>query len=359
MQHLIRWFLLLWALCSWSFAQQGSTFFVQVDFSNWQPPEPEPQPEPEPEQEPEVFIERSADGSSITLRNVSLFPPQQAAPSESVPSETPEATPSMSFAPRMVDLSEDALAVVIGNQTYRHPDVPPVEFARRDASTMVHLLTEGWGLRQGNVLHQGPATLADFQRLFGRPGDPSARLHNLIQPGETDLVLYYSGHGAPDPETGEAYLIPTDADPSLLRFTGYALGDLYQNLAALPFRRLIVVIDACFSGGAESGSLLRDMSTVRIKAKNPTWEDRRVMLFTAGDLDQVATWYPDQQHSLFTYYWLQGVNGEADANGDGKLLLHELKDYLLREVPYQARRLKNRNQIPQVKGDPAQPLWGE
>lgn len=349
MQHLIAWLFILWALCSFGLAQQGSTFFVNVDFSEWAPPEPES----------EIFIERGVDGPSTTLRSVSLFPPKQASPSVPPPSATSEIGPSMAFTPRMVDLSEDALAVVIGNQTYRNPDVPPVDFASRDARTMAHLLTEGWGLRPGNVLHQGPASLADFQRLFGRPGDPSARLHNLIRPGETDLVLYYSGHGAPDPETGEAYLIPTDADPSLLRYTGYALSDLYQNLAALPFRRLIVVIDACFSGGAESGSLLRDMSIVRIKAKSPTWNDRRVMLFTAGDLDQVATWYPDQQHSLFTYYWLQGVNGAADANGDGQLLLHEIKDYLLREVPYQARRLKNRNQIPQVKGDPAQPLWGE
>lgn len=353
MPHVIACLLTLGLLPALSLAQSGASPFVPVDFSAW----------PAPPTEPEVFIERSADGRSITLRSLSLFP----APQPTSPSPTPAparldpaaAAPSMSFAPRPVDLSEDALAVVIGNQTYRHPDVPPVTFASRDANTMAHLLTEGWGLRPGNVLHQGAATLADFQRLFGRPGDPSARLHNLIRPGETDLVLYYSGHGAPDVETGEAYLIPTDADPSLLRFTGYALSDLYQNLAALPFRRLIVVIDACFSGGAESGSLLRDMSVVRIKAKNPTWNDRRVMLFTAGDLDQVATWYPDQRHSLFTYYWLQGVNGAADANGDGQLLLHEIKDYLLREVPYQARRLKNRNQIPQVKGDPTQPLWGE
>jgi hypothetical protein len=259
--------------------------------------------------------------------------------------------PSVPLRPLSLDLSEDALAVVIGNQSYEHGDVPPVAFAHRDAMAMHALFTQAWGVRPGNVVHYGQATLADMRRLFGAEHSPSARLHNLVRPNQTDLIVYYSGHGAPDPETGEPYLIPSDADPSLLAFTGYPLHRLYENLSQIPFRRLIVILDACFSGGADSGNLLRDMSTVRIRSRRPEWEDKKVLLFTAGDLDQVATWNRAEQHSLFTYHFLQAVAGKADANADQILHVHELKTYLLQEVPYDARRLKNRVQIPQVKGD--------
>ena len=74
------------------------------------------------------------------------------------------------------------------------------------------------------------------------------------------------------------------------------------------------------------------------------------MIFTSATGTQIASWYPDQSHSLFTYYFLKGLQGAANANRDRSLSLEEMQTYLQEQVPYQARRMKNRTQTPEVFG---------
>jgi len=87
-----------------------------------------------------------------------------------------------------------------------------------------------------------------------------------------------------------------------------------------------------------------------VVAKEEIPENFTVITATAGD--EIASWYPEKGHSLFTYYFLKALKGYADKNKDKKLTLYELQEYLEREVPYMARRLYNRNQHPEVKGNP-------
>ena len=53
-------------------------------------------------------------------------------------------------------------------------------------------------------------------------------------------------------------------------------------------------------------------------------------------------------HSLFTYYFLKGLQGAADQNADRQLTVAKLQVYLSEQVPYMARRLYNRTQSPTV-----------
>ena len=74
--------------------------------------------------------------------------------------------------------------------------------------------------------------------------------------GPSDVFIYYSGHGAPDTESKQPYLVPTDANPSTVKVGGYALKQLYLNLKKAPYRSATVVIDSCFSGMSASGALI-------------------------------------------------------------------------------------------------------
>jgi uncharacterized caspase-like protein len=51
---------------------------------------------------------------------------------------------------------------------------------------------------------------------------------------DSSVFIYYSGHGAPNPKTGDAFLLPYDGDPNFIDRTGYPLRKLYGNLAKLP-----------------------------------------------------------------------------------------------------------------------------
>jgi len=149
-----------------------------------------------------------------------------------------------------------------------------------------------------------------------------------------------------------------DCDPSLVRFNGYAINTLYDNLSKIPYRSLTVVIDACFSGQSDRGTLTPQASIVRIRSNNSVLKDPKAMVFTAATGAQVASWYPEQSHGLFTYYFLKGLQGEANANRDRELTLGELRAYLDQEVPYMARRLRNRDQNPEVYGQDEKVVLG-
>lgn len=105
-------------------------------------------------------------------------------------------------------------AVVIGNEDYRNADIPSVDYAVRDAKVTKTYLTRTLGLREENVIYVENATAAALTRIFGTADDPQGQLYNWVQPGKSDVFVYYSGHGAPSPESEQAYLVPSDANPN-------------------------------------------------------------------------------------------------------------------------------------------------
>ncbi|MDX2247731.1 MAG: caspase family protein [Bacteroidia bacterium] len=252
--------------------------------------------------------------------------------------------------PRTFDKNPNAIAVVIGNRDYNNPDVPPVDFALQDAASMKNYLVQSFGFDENNIIFLPNATQADFNGIFGTTQDYKARLYNLVKPAESDVFIFYSGHGAPDLQTEEAYFVPVDCDPSLVRFNGYGINTFYANLSKIPYRSLTVVIDACFSGASDRGTLIPQASLVRIKSGNNVLKDPKAMVFTSASGTEIASWYAEQSHSLFTYYFLKGLQGEANANRDAEITLEEMRTYINEQVPYMARRLKNRVQTPEVYG---------
>lgn len=254
-------------------------------------------------------------------------------------------------------VNRNAIAVVIGNRNYsvRNKDLSDVDYAHRDHDEMVNFLVNGLGYRQGNVISLKDATQADLNRVFGIRGNHQGELYNWVKEGESDLFVFYSGHGVPDLETKEAYLMPVDADPDLIRMSGYPLELLYQNLSKIQARSMTVVVDACFSGRSHAKALIKNISALVIRTRDPAHMLKRdnVTVITASRATEVASWDENRKLGLLTHYFLEGVGGAADREGDNDqvVTLGELKEYLEGEVTYQARRQYNRKQNPQVLGD--------
>ena len=165
-----------------------------------------------------------------------------------------------------------AIAVVIGNRDYDGRDVPAVDFALEDASIIRAYLIQILGYKEDNVLYYTNATKGTFESVFGNENNHKGKLFYRADPkGQSDLFIYYSGHGAPDIQSSSeekpSYLVPKDADPSHVRFGGYALDVLYNNLRQIPHRRVTVVIDACFSGMSDGGRLMGDISPLGLPSQ--------------------------------------------------------------------------------------------
>ena len=248
----------------------------------------------------------------------------------------------------------DAIAVVIGNQKYQRAGVPSVDFAERDATVIKNYLTDTLGYKEGNIIFEINATKGVFETIFGTAIDHKGKLYNYVKPGKSDVFVYYSGHGAPDPESKQGYLVPVDCDPAVVKLNGYSISVFYNNLSKIEARSFTVVLDACFSGDSQGGQLLKNQSLIFITVDNPLITLPNATVFTSATSEQVSCWYPNKKHSLFTYFFLKGLGGEADTDKNGKVTVSELEQFLTDKtegVPYYARRLNNREQTPVVSGD--------
>ena len=81
--------------------------------------------------------------------------------------------------------------------------------------------------------------------------------------------------------------------------------------------------------------------------------DRQVVL----DDDQVRVGR-DQGHGLFTYFFLKGIQGSADANGDRSVSAAELETYVKSNVrSYATERMSGAAQSPEVfTNNPGRPV---
>lgn len=245
--------------------------------------------------------------------------------------------------------NNDAVAVIIGNRNYKK--TAPVEYSINDAQIIKQYLIKVLGYREANIIYEENASYGSFLAFFGNNNDYKGKLYNYIKKGVSDVFIYYSGHGAPDLESGKAYFVPVETDPEYVKLTGYSMELFYKNITQLPAKSITVVLDACFSGGSGGGDIIKKVSPVMITVEHPIRTISNGVVITSTDKNQVSCWYPEKRHSMFTYYFVKGLKGEADANGDKVITLEEMRNYVEPQVSYMARRNNNREQNPQFIGD--------
>lgn len=241
----------------------------------------------------------------------------------------------------------DAVAVVIGMENYQNEALSDADHAVRDAQAMNAYLTRTLGFQEENVIYEENATGADLDRLFGSGANPTGRLANQVKTGESEVFVYVSGRaGWTD---GQAYFIASDTDPDYLEQGGYPVDQLYENLAKLDAESVTAVLDAPVSGepenleGARAGEL-------RVTVENPIMTLESGLLLTAGEVRQQRNVHPETQHGLFTHFFLKGLRGAADGDGDRAVSSEEMGTYLEEKVPYWSRRLHNQEQTPTTTG---------
>jgi hypothetical protein len=219
-----------------------------------------------------------------------------------------------------------AFALVVGIERYAR--IPQADFAERDAQAMTEYLL-ALGFPRSNIIQLFGAE-ASYSSLKGYL---ESWLPKKIRP-DSRVFLYFSGHGASDAATGEAYLMPWDGDPAFLNDTAYPTQRLYEQLAALPAKTVIVAAEACFSGAAPTG---------------------RVSVFAATSAGQITNALEDKGHGLFTYYFLKAIGGEA-RDAAGRVTAQGLLDHIRPQVQEEAKR-RNRYQDPVLSGRQDQELF--
>lgn len=246
-----------------------------------------------------------------------------------------------------------AVAVIIGNKSYGDR-APTVDYAHNDAAAMKQFILEVLGLNENNVINLRDVTRADMEAVFGNDRTPKGKLWQWVRPRKSDVFVFYSGHGVPGLKDGREYLWPVDGNLTTPEIFGYPLELLYRNLDQIEARSVTVFIDACFSGESSRGTLIRGASGVRVTPKKSA--ESTCTILSATSQGQVASWDDENGHGLFTKHLLDALKGAADekpyGNGDGRVTLIEIKNYLDSEMTYAARRRFGREQNATVIGQP-------
>lgn len=239
----------------------------------------------------------------------------------------------------------DAVAVVLGVERYRR--LPDARFAERDAALMRRYAVEALGVNDDveHLYYRSGAdvTTGELHKLFGETGWLARRVS-----ANTDLVVYWAGHGAPDAARRTPFLLPFDADPAFVTETGYSLGDLYDRLARLPARSITIILDACFTGLTRDGqALVRGARPTVLSIEHPALVRRQMAVISAARGTETAGDLPEVRHGLLTYWVARGLRGEADADGDGAITVAELGRFAGDGVSVTAAR-QDREQHPLV-----------
>lgn len=253
-----------------------------------------------------------------------------------------------------------AIGIVIGNSAYEYID--PVKFAAADASVVSEYLVKTMGYDASGVKLEQNIRGRDFRRIFGtrEAGFKNGELYrrvslNAKRRDNPPVFVYYSGHGAPSMrQEGRAYMVPVDTSLRDLELDAYPLDDFYAAVAALPSDNVTIVIDSCFSGSSNNGLLQKDISPAMLKtaASITPAQAGRASIFTSTAPSEVSYWYEEGRHSLFTYFFLKGLRGEADKDRDASVTAAELHDYLQWHVQdYILDAGKPSNQTPQLVGE--------
>ena len=250
--------------------------------------------------------------------------------------------------------TRDGLAVIIGNADYRGT-VPRAPYAIRDALMMRRQVLTRLGYGPEQVVLLENATREDLARTLGSAEAPAAPLAAKVQPGETPLVLFYSGHCVPSTAEARPYLLPVDAHPDDATGTGLALSELYRTLQALRPRSIFVVLECGIVADSFGGPLLSSPMAALDDTLYPPPGVRTIVVAAAG-MGEIANWDPEAGLGLLTRYLLLGLDGAADSgrlgNLDGKVTLAELQSWLSEEIGYAAKRRYGRVQRPVVIGPP-------
>ena len=149
-------------------------------------------------------------------------------------------------------------AICIGISDYQDPDIPDLRLSENDARQMAQTLKDYCGVSQVQLLAGRDATLAAIRQAIFEDMKTKSR------PGDT-IIIYFSGHGGKCADTDgdesvanggdgmDEYLVPYDGVLARPEETMLVDDTFGRWLNELQGRKVLVILDNCYSGGQAKG----------------------------------------------------------------------------------------------------------
>jgi len=122
------------------------------------------------------------------------------------------------------------------------------------------------------------------------------------------LIFFYSGHG--DEDAGESYLVARNGKRLALEDTAIKVSRIKQILESAPARAKVIILDACHSGANIEGKGPKYMTEEFIRRVFEQAEG--IAILASCKQGQVSYEWRSNERSVFTYYLLEALQGQAD-----------------------------------------------
>lgn len=256
--------------------------------------------------------------------------------------------------------SAKSWAVIIGISEYKYSGengLASLVFADDDAKDFARVLKNlGWSKSYIKLILNEKATKRNIEIAFESW---------LSKAGPNDqIVLFWAGHGFPDPEDPErVYFACFDTDINI-PVTGYRMDRVRASLEERKAKNVIILADTCHAGkiitrGNRGVSIISEIEKLkRDKAVPKGW-----IFMVGAETDRQAIEHTSWTNGAFTHSLINGLSGEADGfqsagANDGIVTMGELRAYMNSAMPDETQKVlgvAKRPVITTSTGDPE--IW--
>src|ERR1051326_8348019 len=227
-------------------------------------------------------------------------------------------------------------AVVIGVDQYADTQITTLGGASNDAKTLANALIQYAGFPAEQV-----TVLASDQPAERQPtrGNILRRLSNMaaVVPADGLLLLSFAGHGIE--RSGQAFLLPSDAqvsdDVELLEQTAINVSQIKDRIKKIGVTQVLLILDACRNDPVGGGGAADPQTASYTRGFNFDVRNREVQAFAtlyATEVGHRAYEFKEKKQGYFTWVLVEALRGGA-ANEKGEVTLASLVKYLQERVP--------------------------
>jgi Caspase domain len=216
-------------------------------------------------------------------------------------------------------------ALIVANDAYEDAGLGRLRAPARDAEALARVLADpAIGGFEVDVISNQPEWR--LRRTIGAFFSDRSR--------DDLLLLHFSCHGVKD-DSGQLYFATVDTELANLDATAVPADFVNRHMSRSHSRRIVLLLDCCYSGAFARGMMAKAGTGVELRER---FEGRGRIVLTASSAMEYAFEATelarnDGRPSIFTRALVRGLEtGEADGDGDGRISVDELYDYVYEQV---------------------------
>lgn len=215
--------------------------------------------------------------------------------------------------------------------------VRDLKFCGKDAETMHAFLLSPEG---GSVPAKQLRLLTDEQATYDNITKACSEIFSQAAPQDL-IVFYFSGHGGVEKFCAHDQNISHNA--------------IKKTITSSAALKRLCIADACHSGSWNSNNQLSTKSQLSEEEVRSLYYQQLgrtgdgLALFMSSAMEETSLELPGLGHGMFTYYYIEGLKGGADANKDRIITIEEIFRYVYDNVSKKASALGS-SQTPQING---------